>query len=119
RGHARVVPGREELEGEDRFAALRREAEHVGDSHRLRFSLAEAVPSTEPRRRRRVRRLERCDSSPVAGAAGPAAAAAPDAAPPGTLQGVSQSERVNASITLPAMSFTRPPEWQPHTWTVA
>ncbi len=38
---------------------------------------------------------------------------------PGALQGLSQSARRNASITLPAMSLTTPRAWQPHTSTVA
>src|SRR5712664_203264 len=118
RGHARVVFRREEFEREDRLAALRREAEHVRDPHRRRFS-SDAAPLSADARRRLRRRLRRESSWPVPGDAGTTDAAATDAAQPGTPHGVEQSASVKASITLPAMSFTLPLVWQPHTWTVA
>src|SRR6266446_3710591 len=114
RGHARVVFRREEFEREDRLAALRREAEHVRDPHRRRFS-SDAAPLSADARRRLRRRLRRESSSPApGGAAGTTFAARTDAAQPGTLHGVEQSASVKASITLPAMSFTLPLVWQPH-----
>src|SRR6267143_1266630 len=118
RGHARVVLRREEFEREDRLAALRREAEHVRDPHRRRFS-SDAAPLSADARRRLRRRLRRESSWPVPGDAGTTDAAATDAAQPATLHGVEHSASVKASITLPAMSFTLPLVWQPHTCTVA
>src|SRR6266850_5453825 len=119
RGHPRVVLRREEFEREDWLSALRREAEHVRDPHRRGFSSAGASLSADARRRLR-RRLRRESSWPVPGAAaGTTFAARTDAAQPGTLQGVEQSASVKASITLPAMSFTLPLVWHPHTCTVA
>src|SRR5882762_2407761 len=125
RGHSRVVPRREEFEREDRLSALRREAEHVRDPHRRGFSSAGAslsagAPLSADARRRLRRRLRRESSWPVPGAAaGTTFAARTDAAQPGTLQGVEQSASVKASITLPAMFFTLPLVWHPHTCTVA
>src|SRR6267143_1607258 len=123
RGHPRIVPRREEFEREDRLSALRREAEHVRDPHRRGFSSAGAslsagAPLSADARRRLRRRLRRESSWPVPGAAaGTTFAARTDAAQPGTLQGVEQSASVKASITLPAMSFTLPLVWHPHTCT--
>jgi hypothetical protein len=73
-----------------------------------------------PCRRLRDRRFDRRESSvPEPSETEITDAAATDAAQPGTPQGVAQSASVNASSTLPAMSFTLPALWHPQTCTVA